>query len=277
MTTTIRTGPTAPTARTFLTAPTGLTWPHVLAADVRRLRTLRSTWWFVAAVALFTVTLGAFPALGLAAGALDGATEEVSALGGSLSGMSVAEIIVAAFAALAVTAEYASGAVISTFAAVPRRTTVVLARAAVVGAGVLALSLVLTFATFAVVHALLGSAGVDLPLSAPGVVRALAGAAFHLVVVAALAVAAGWLLRSTAGALAAVVGIFHVLPVIGFVLPASVARSVLPWLPGNAAAALMEPTPGPEMLAPAVALAALVGYAVVGLTLAAVVVRRRDL
>ena len=166
---------------------------------------------------------------------------------------------------------------ISTFAAVPRRTTVVLARAAVVGAGVLALSLVLTFATFAVVHALLGSAGVDLPLTAPGVVRALAGAAFHLVVVAALAVAAGWLLRSTAGALAAVVGIFHVLPVIGFVLPAPVARSVLPWLPGNAAAALMEPTPGPEMLPTGVALAALVGYAVVGLTLAAVVVRRRDL
>ena len=274
MTTTIRTGRTA---RTSPTAPTGLTWPHVLAADVRRLRTLRSTWWFVAAVALFTVTLGAFPALGLAAGALDGATEEVSALGGSLSGMSVAEIIVAAFAALAVTAEYASGAVISTFAAVPRRTTVVLARAAVVGAGVLALSLVLTFGTFAVVHALLGSAGVDLPLTAPGVVRALAGAAFHLVVVAALAVAAGWLLRSTAGALAAVVGIFHVLPVIGFVLPASVARSVLPWLPGNAAAALMEPTPGPQMLPAGVALAALVGYAVAALTLAAVVVRRRDL
>lgn len=265
------------TVRAPGTARTGVTWPHVLAADVRRLRTLRSTWWFVTAVVLFTVGLGAFPALGVAAGALDGAPQEVSALGGSLSGMSVAEIIVAAFAALSVTAEYASGAVTSTFTAVPRRATVVLARAGVVGAGVLTLSLALAFGTFAVVQALLGSAGIDLTLSAPGVVRALAGAAVHLVVVAALAVAAGWLLRSTAGALAVVVGVFHVLPVISFVLPASVARSVLPWLPGNAAAALMEPSPGPDLLPTWVALAALVAYATAALTLAAVVVRRRDL
>jgi hypothetical protein len=39
----------------------------------------------------------------------------------------------------------------------------------------------------------------------------------------------------------------------------------------------MEPTPGPQMLPAGVALAALVGYAVAALTLAAVVVRRRDL
>ena len=267
--------PTSPTGS--IPSGVGLTWPRVLAADVRRLRTLRSTWWFVASVVLFTVSLGAFPALGVAVGALDGAQREVSALGGSLSGMSVAEIIVGAFAALSVTAEYASGAVTATFTAVPRRTTAVLARAAVVSAGVLALSLVLTFGTFAVAHALLGSAGVDLPLSAPGVAGALAGAAVHLVVVATLAVASGWLLRNTAGALAAVIGIFHVLPVIGFVLPASIARSVLPWLPGSASSVLMEPNPAPETPPTWAALAALIGYVAAALSLAAVVVRRRDL
>jgi len=262
---------------TTLPAGVGLTWQRVLAADVRRLRTLRSTWWFTAAVVLLTVSLGAFPSLGVALGAVEADPEEVGSLGGSLSGISLAQIIVAAFAVLSVTAEYASGAVTSTFTAVPRRTTAVLARAAVVSAGVLAVSLAVTFGTFAIVQALVGAAGVDLPFTAPGVVRALAGAAAVLVVVAALAVAAGWLLRSTAGALAAVVGIFHVLPVIGFVLPASVARAVMPWLPGNAAAALMEPTPAPQLLPTWVALAALVAYAVAALTLAAAVVRRRDL
>jgi hypothetical protein len=79
------------------------------------------------------------------------------------------------------------------------------------------------------------------------------------------------------GALVAVVGILHVLPVIGFVLPASLARSVLPWLPGSAAAALMEPTPAPGMLPTWTALAALIGYVVAALALAAVTVRRRDI
>jgi ABC-2 type transport system permease protein len=265
------------TSTRTLPAGVGLTWRRVLAADARRLRTLRSTWWFTASLVLFTVALGAFPALGVAVGALDRGREDVGVLGGSLSGINLAEILVAAFAVLSVTAEYASGAVTSTFTAVPRRTTAVLARAGVVIAGVLVLSLALTFGTFAVAHALLGSAGVELPPTAPGVVRSLVGAALALVVVAALAVASGWLLRGTAGALAAVLGIFYLLPVIGFVLPAAVARHVLPWLPSNAAAAVMEPSPAPEMLPAGAALAALIGYAVAALALAAVVVRRRDL
>jgi ABC-2 type transport system permease protein len=256
---------------------TALTWPHILTADVRRLRTLRSTWWFTAAVVVLTVLAGATPALGVAVGALDGSTGDVGALGGSLSGISVAQLVVAAFAVLSVTAEYATGAVTTTFMAVPRRRAVVLARAAVVTAGVLALSLVLVFGTFAVAHALLGSAGVDLPLTAPGVVRSLAGAALYLGVVGALATAAGWLLRSTVGALAAVVGLFQFLPVITFFLPAAIARAVLPWLPSSAANALMEPHPAPGLLPAWAAAAALVGYAAVALALAVVTVRRRDL
>jgi ABC-2 type transport system permease protein len=268
--------PTAPPSA-VLPRGAGLTWPRILVADVRRLATVRSTWWFAAATVLLAVTVGSFPALGVAVGALDGTPDDVGALGGSLSGISVAELLVAAFAVLSVTAEYATGAVTSTFTAVPRRTTVVLARAGVVTAAVLVLSLALTFGTFAVTHALLASAGIDLPLTAPVVVRALAGAAGYLGLVAALGVASGWLLRRTAGALAAVVGIFYLLPVIGFVLPASVARHVMPWLPSSAASVLMAPQSEPGMLPAWVALAALIGYAAAALTLAAAIVRRREL
>jgi hypothetical protein len=196
---------------------------------------------------------------------------------GALSGISVAVLLVAAFAVLSVTAEYASGAVTSTFTAVPRRATAVLARATVVTTGVLAVSLASTFGTFAVVRTLLASAGVDLPLGAPGVVRSLIGAAVHLAVVAALGTAFAWLLRSTLGALAAVIGLFQFLPVIGFFLPAAIARQVLPWLPGSAANALMSPQAMPGMLPTWAALAALIGYVATGLFLAAVTVRRRDL
>lgn len=268
---------TSPSGAGTMPPESGLTWPRILAADVRRLRTLRSTWWFIAAAVLLVMTIGSFPALGVALGAVDGKPEDVGALGGALSGISVAVLLVAAFAVLSVTAEYATGAVTSTFTAVPRRATALLARAAVVTTGVLVLSLATTFATFAVVHTLLASADVDLPLGAPGVVRSLVGAAVHLAVVAALGTAFGWLLRSTLGALAAVIGLFQFLPVIGFLLPAVIARQVLPWLPSSAANALMSPQATAGMLPTWTALAALIGYVAAALFLAAATVRRRDL
>jgi ABC-2 type transport system permease protein len=50
------------------------------------------------------------------------------------------------------------------------------------------------------------------------VLRALIGAALYLTVVALLGAGAGWLLRSTVGALEAVVGLRHVLPVVAILL-----------------------------------------------------------
>jgi ABC-2 type transport system permease protein len=114
---------------------------------------------------------------------------------------------------------------------------------------------------------------VDLPLTAPGVARALAGAALHLAVVAALGVAAGWLLRSTVAAVAAVLSLYYVLPVLGFLLPDAAAGVVLRWLPGSAAAGLMDPASANSWTA-AVALIIYAGGAVL---LAVAVMRRRDI
>ncbi|MCO8277267.1 hypothetical protein M1L60_42495 [Actinoplanes sp. TRM 88003] len=250
-----------------LTTRPALTFSRVLAADRRRLRTVRSTWWFAAAAVVLTVGIGVFPAVGVLVGALPGS--EVETLAGVLGGISVAEILVAVFAVRTVTAE----APLPVFTAVPRRATVVLARAVVVATAVLAVASALVLGTFAVVHVLLGSAGVDLSLTAPGVARALAGAVLHLTVVAALAVAAGWLLRSAVAAVAAVLGLYYVLPVLGFLLPAAAAATVLPWLPGSAAATLMGPEPT-QPWAPALAL---IGYAVSASLIAVAVVRRRDI
>ncbi|WP_250031018.1 hypothetical protein [Paractinoplanes maris] len=244
--------------------------PRVLAAERRRLRTVRSTWWFAAAAGFLTVGIGAVPAIGVVVGAMSG--NEVEPTGGVLSGIPVLELLVAAFAVRAVTTD----ALMPTFTAVPRRTTVVIARAAVVSSAVLAAGLALTFGTFAAVHVVLRSIAVDLPMTAPGVARALAGAALHLAAVAALSVAAGWLLRGAVAALAAVLGVFYVLPILGVFLPDQAAR-VMPWLPSSAASALMTPAPAPGLLPPWAAALALVGYAGAALLAAALVVRRRDI
>lgn len=252
-----------------------LTWAHVLASEARRLRTLRSTWWFTATLVLLVALIGSFPAIGVAVHALDAPPEEAGPLGGALGGIQAAGILVAAFGVLAASAEYATGMVAATFTAVPRRSTVVVARAAAVGAVVLLSSLVLTFGTFGIVRVLLGPAGAALPLTTE-VATALTGAAVGLAVLAMLGVAAGWLLRSTAGGITAVVVLVHMLPAVGLILPAAVADRVLPWLPGNALGAIMAPGHVQGMPPAWASLAALVAYVVAALASAVAVVRRRD-
>ena len=144
------------------------------------------------------------------------------------------------------------------------------------GVTVLVLSAVLLAGTFAANRMLLATAGYPLPWTGPGILRALAGTAVYLAAVALLGSAVGWLLRSTAGAIGLVLGIIYVLPVIGLMLPESIAGHYLRLLPSGAGAAMREPLRAPEML-PAWA-----GFVVIALWVAAflaaaiAVVRRRD-
>jgi ABC-2 type transport system permease protein len=263
--------PTRPTA-----APgPRLTWRHIAASEVRRLASLRSTWWFAAVLVLLVAVVGTFPALGVAVGALEAAPPEAGGLGGALSGMSAAGLLVLGFGALAASSEYATGMIAATFTAVPRRTPVVLARTLVVGTAVLVPALALTFGTYGLVRVLLAAGGADLP-AAPGTAGALTGAAVGLAVQAVLGVAAGWILRSTAGGITAVVVLLHLVPVIGLFLPAAVTDRVLPWLPINAVAVLMTPGPVAGMPPAWAALAALAAYVAGALALASLVVRSRD-
>ncbi len=237
-----------------------LTRARVLAAEVRRLRSLRSTWWFAAVLVLLVAVFGAFPALGVALGALEAAPPDATALGGALGGVSAAGLLVVGFGVLAASSEYATGMVAATFTAVPRRAAVVLARALAVGIAVLVPSLVLTFGTYGLVRVLLASGGVDLP-TAPGTALALGGAAVGLAAQAVLGVAAGWLLRSTAGGITAVVVLLHMLPAVGLILPVALADRVMPWMPVNIIGMLMTPGPVQGMPSAGAGLAALAASA----------------
>jgi ABC-2 type transport system permease protein len=255
-------------------ADIGLRPRRVLAAEWRKVVSLRSTWWFVATIVLGTVGVGSFMAIGVLLDEVDGAAS--GPLGGALTGMGLAELIVAALAVLTVTGEYASGAIRTTFTAVPRRSAVVAAKAAVVSGAVLVLSLVLTFGTFALVSILMATAEVDLRWSAPGVLRALIGGAVYLALMAALGVGLGWMLRSTAGAISAVFGIIYVLPLIGLMLPPAVAADITKYLPSNAVAVVVQPAPVPGLLPPWAGLAVMAGWSAAALIGAAIVVHRRD-
>jgi hypothetical protein len=252
-----------------------VTWRRVHAAEWLRLTGLRSTAWLTAATVGAVLGIGIVAALGVAVGALQ-AGPGVDPLGGVLAGVGVAEFLVAGLGVLAVTGEYASGVIRSTFTAVPGRSPVVVARAAAVAELVLGVVLAALVAGYAAVRLLLGSAGVHLSLTSDGAARALVGTVLYLGLLAVVGVALGWLVHSTAGALAVFLGVMHGLPVLGFLLPRDVAAAVVPFLPGEAGRAAMHLGPETNGLPPLGGLAVLAGYTAAALLTAVLVTRRRD-
>jgi hypothetical protein len=101
------------------------------------------------------------------------------------------------------------------------------------------------------------------------------GAALYLTVVAVLGSGFGWLLRSTAGAIATLVAVLVLSPVVGLLMPARITAIVVPYLPNNAGTAIMQLAPTGQ-LSPWAGFAVFLGYAAVALAGAVLVVRRRD-
>jgi ABC-type transport system involved in multi-copper enzyme maturation permease subunit len=248
---------------------------RVLASEWIKLRSLRSTRVVVALVVLAVIGLGAFMTVGeLVAGtAVDGGGDPTA---GALAGVGTALFAVVALGAMSVTGEYATGTIRPTFTAVPARLPVVWAKAAVVLLGTAAVTLVAVVSAYAVAAAVRAAGGRPVALGEPGVVRALAGAALYLGVTGALAVGFGWLVRRTAGAVAAVLAFLFLPSLIVAMLPVGFRALVGPYLPDNAGSAVMSVAPAAGQLPPWTGLALYTLYAVGALLLGALVVRRRD-
>jgi choline-glycine betaine transporter len=104
------------------------------------------------------------------------------------------------------------------------------------------------------------------------------GTALFLTVLGILSVALGALVRSTAGGIAAFVGLLFVLPGITALLPASIGDSIGPYLPINAALTVATSTfdPGSHHLGTWTGFAVFCGYAAVAVVAAAILLVRRD-
>ncbi|GAA4151134.1 ABC transporter permease subunit [Actinomadura keratinilytica] len=261
----------------------GVTVGSVLAAEWLKLRTLRSTFWTLAAAVAF-VGLAALLAW-YSAHVWDGLPpqrRERFALSPLEDVTSWAvSLCMAVLGVLAATSEHRTGTIRATYIAVPRRGTVLAAKAAAVGAVALAAGQVTVFGSFLASAAIIG----DRPITGQHLVLAdqaahLLAAGLSVAVFALLGLALGVLLRSTAGAIVVVVLLWHVVPLLVANLPAPWDRRIgsfmLAGLPGQVAEGAGAPSVYGDLLAPPAALAVLLAYAAVPLAAAAVAVGRRD-
>ncbi|TDQ46150.1 ABC transporter permease subunit [Actinorugispora endophytica] len=202
---------------------------------------------------------------------------------GSLSGAGPMELVApllqlgaGVFGVLVVTSEYATGTIRSSLVAVPRRWPVLAAKAAVVAAVSLAAGLVVLAASFAAVRTFIGDRPLPGPTGPPGEeVPVLAATALTVVAAALFGLGSGAVLRSTAGAVAAVAVLLFVLPPFTFLLPEPWGGRMAAVLPSGLAVRIAGAVPDP-VLSPPAALAVLAAYAAVPLGAAAVMITRRD-
>jgi ABC-type transport system involved in multi-copper enzyme maturation permease subunit len=195
------------------------------------------------------------------------------AIGTSLVGVNLAQLIVAVLGVLIVTGEYSNGMIRASLAAVPKRFSFLVGKMTMSAAVTFVVALGTTFVAFLIGQQLLGSHGVS--LDAPHVLRAIVGASFFLMSVSVISSAFGFITRSTAGGIAAVVALLLVLPVIGELVPYDWATDVLNYLPGSAGDALLNTT-GHASMSVGMALITLVGWMAASIAVATILLRRRD-
>lgn len=192
----------------------------------------------------------------------------------SLAGINLAQLAIGVLGVLIVTGEYSTGMVRSSMMAVPRRLPVLAGKAVVFAAATFVLMLGSAFVAFLLGQQVLGSHGTT--LSAPHVLRAVIGVSLYLTVIALFAVGVGFIVRNTAGGIAALFGLLLVAPGLGQLLPASWQPHVLPYLPSNAGAGVYSVRTDPGMLGTWTGFAVLCIWAAAALIAGAFLLRRRD-
>jgi ABC-type transport system involved in multi-copper enzyme maturation permease subunit len=253
-----------------------VTLRRVADSEWIKLRTLRSSWYILIAAFVGMVVIGLI--VGYATTHSNWATlqTEDSAPSAPLQGYKLAELFIGVLGALFVSAEYGTGMIRSTFAAVPGRLPVVAAKGIVVAVVVLVVATAASFATFFAAQLFLGPDGHGSSPADPGALRAVVGAGLYLVLVGLLGSAFGWIVRSTAGAISALFGLLLVTPLLFQLLPGSVSQTIGEYLPSNAGGTIVSSFRQPHELAPWSGLAVFAVWVVCALIAATVVVRRRD-
>jgi len=227
----------------------------LLLSEWTKIRSVRSTPWTLLIFTVVSLGLtGLFTWLTLNSlgsgqnGARDSGilTDPVSFILGT--GLGLGQLAICVLGVLVITSEYSSGTIRASLLAVPRRYPMMLGKALVFAALVIIVGEIVAFCSFFIGAALVNGetftqtakiAGhavtvhrtLSVSLSQPGALRAVAGSGLYLTVLGLFALAIGGLIRHTAGAITAVIGMVLVIFPLADLLPGSWGAHVHAYLP----------------------------------------------
>lgn len=244
-----------------------------------KFRSLRSTWLTLGGLVVVGLGLPLLSADPAAQSYLTGTLEEQQdwdPTNRSLLMFFIAQLVIGVLGILVVTSEYATGLMRTSLSATPRRHRLLGAKVAVVAAVSLVAGQALVFPAFLIGQAGFAAAGVPhATLADPRALSAVVGGGLYLAVIALLAVALGTIIRATAGALATLVGIVLLVPVLDGMFPSWLDGLLDVW-PGLGGAAVIATVPDPDYPQPWLSFAGMSAGILALLVVAFVLFERRD-
>jgi ABC-2 type transport system permease protein len=240
-----------------------------------KLRSVRSTWWLQVFIVLGMIGSG----IGVGAGYRSHVPVATAAqiVNNALGGAVLAQLLIGALGVLAVTGEYSSGMVRSTFAAIPRRSLVLAAKMTTFGLVAFAVGEVASLAAFVAGQAAISGSPVPrASLADPSVLRPVLLTGAYLAVVGLLGLGLGTVIRHTGGAIGVLFGALFV-PMFLAALFGPAGIAVVKFVPLfiliNSVAVV---TPVPDTLSAWAGMGVLCGYAAVVLAVGRWLLVRRD-
>jgi ABC-2 type transport system permease protein len=257
---------------------------RLMLAEWTKIRSVRSTVWSLAIFVVVTVGLTAlFCWLTVHAIETGRAPRRSATLQGDpvsfilQVGLGFGQLAICVLGALTMTTEYSTGVIRASLLAVPKRLPVLAAKSVVFAGLIFVVAEIVSFVSFfigkAVIHPV-----IDVSLSQPGVTRAVIGAGLYLTVLGLFALAIGSLIRHSAGAIAAVIGMVLVVgPLLGLLDSYDWGKHVHDWFPTVAGSYITRIQQQPDqVLSPWQGFAVFCGWTVLLLAAGSYLLKRRD-
>jgi ABC-2 type transport system permease protein len=197
--------------------------PAALHAEWTKLRTVAGPAWLLAAVVTLTTAVSVLAVQ--ANRCPSGAVCAVDTAKLSLTGVQLGQAVVAVLAVLVISNEYSTGMIRVTLAAMPRRTVVLAAKAAVLSSLVLAAGVLAVGGSLLAGRLILPGHGFTpahgfalLSPDSPSVLRAAAGSVIYLALIALLSLGTATIVRDSAVAVGIVLGLLYLFPIVANVV-----------------------------------------------------------
>jgi ABC-type transport system involved in multi-copper enzyme maturation permease subunit len=258
---------------------TGTGLGHVVHSEWTKLTSLRSTWWTL--LTLVVTTIGVSTLLAWLAStnldkmsAADRASLDVTS--NSMAGLVFGQLAIAVLGVLVVCSEYSSGSIRTTLTAVPDRIRVLTAKAIVFAAIATVVGTITAFGAYFASMPFWAHYHMATTLSQPHVLRAVLGGGLYVLASGMLGFALGTILRHTAGAITAVVGLLFVAPPITQALPGGWGHAIRTHFTSNAGQQITAVLPSDSQLTPWMGYLWFTLEWIVPLLIGVWLVRRRD-
>jgi ABC-2 type transport system permease protein len=230
-------------------AVSGLTARGMVRSEWIKLRTLRSTVWCFAIIIALSLGLAALTSSTIFVGSNPSSEmQQFVVTETSTFGLYFGQMIVAVLGVLVISGEYSTGMIRSTLTAVPQRIPALAAKAFVLFVTTFLVGAVSTFGSFLFAAPILATRHITADLSDGSMLSNLLLAALYLALVAVFAFGLGAILRSSAGGIAAALGIVLFLPIVLHLIAgltqAQWPQDVLPYLLSEAGAGMFNAVTG---------------------------------